>query len=316
MMSEDQFLYVEKYRPQTIDECILPVEYKERFKSMVKEGGIQHLLLAGGPGMGKTTVARALCNELNADVLFINASENGNIDVLRVDIRNFASEKSLTGRPKIVILDEADYLSGRLTQPALRGFMEEFAKNCRFIFTANHLNRIIEPLRSRCNVIEFAFTNEEKKELNKQFLKRVAEILKTEGVKFDPHVLVELIKKYAPDFRRILNEIQGNIVDGELSSTILSTFGDNEYRVVAKLVANREFTKLREWVALNRDLNAQELIDGLYYNLDDYVQDNSKPLAIKIIGDAQEKIPFVANIEIWMMKLLTDLMAECDFVEM
>lgn len=310
---EEQFLFVEKYRPQKIKDVILPEKYKILFNDIVKEGDHQHLLLAGGAGVGKTTIAKALCKELNSDVLVINASENGNIDTLRTTIRNFASSVSFTGNKKVVILDEADYLNAQSTQPALRAFMEEFAKNCRFILTCNYVNRIIEPLRSRCSVIEFSFTKEERLSVAQQFMKRIENILKNENVEYDRMVIGNLIKEYLPDFRKILNEIQSNIIDGKLDTKLSNTLSASDIDNIASWLKTKEFGKLREWVALNNDVGFQEIARMVYNKIDAMLKSQSIPEAILIINQYDERNGFVSDKEINMIAFFTELMMTVEF---
>lgn len=310
---ENQFFYVEAYRPQKIKDVILPTKYKKIFNDIVKKGDHQHLLLAGGAGVGKTTIAKALCNELNSDVLVINASENGNIDILRTTIRSFASSVSFTGKKKVVILDEADYLNAQSTQPALRAFMEEFSKNCRFILTCNFINRIIEPLRSRCSVIEFNLSKEEKLGVAKDFFKRVCQILDNENVEYDKHVIGNIIKEYLPDFRKILNEVQANVVDGKLDTKLSATLSAGDIDNIAQWLKSKEFTKLREWVALNSDISFQEIARVVYNKIDNMLKPQSIPEAIMIINQYDERNGFVADREINMIAFFVELMMSCEF---
>lgn len=310
---EDQFVFVEKYRPQTIKDVILPERYKKIFNDIVKVGETQHLLLSGGAGVGKTTIAKALCNELGVDSLVINASENGNIDTLRTTIRKFASERSMTGKSKIVILDEADYLNAQSTQPALRAFMEEFAKNCRFILTCNYVNRVIEPLRSRCSVIEFSFTKEERLSVAQQFMKRIENILKNEDVEYDRMVIGNLIKEYLPDFRKILNEVQNNIIDGKLDTKLTNTLSVSDIDNLASWLKTKEFGKLREWVALNNDVSFQEIARMVYNKIDNMLKPQSIPEAILIINQYDERNGFVSDKEINMIAFFTELMMTVEF---
>ena len=310
---EDQFLFVEKYRPQTIKDVILPVKYKKIFTEIVNSGDHQHLLLSGGAGIGKTTIAKALCNELNSDVLIINASENGNIDMLRTTIRNFASSVSFTGNKKVVILDEADYLNAQSTQPALRNFMEEFSKNCRFILTCNYVNRIIEPLRSRCSVIEFNLSKDEKLAVAKAFLKRTEEILKNENIEYDRHVIGNIIKQHNPDFRKILNEIQSNVIDGKLDQKLTNTLSSTDIEDLTNWLKTKEFGKLREWVALNNDISLVELNHLIYNKLDVMLKPQSIPEAIMIMNEYQYKVGFVADQEINTIAFFTELMMSVEF---
>jgi DNA polymerase III delta prime subunit len=310
--NDDHFLFVEKYRPSTLDDVILPRKYKTIFKEMLDVGEIQHLLLCGSAGTGKTTIAKVLCNELNVDYIIINASENGNIDTLRTTIREFASAISISGKKKIVILDEADGLTGT-TQTALRSFMEEFSKSTRFILTANFVNRIIEPLRSRCSVIEFSFDKSERMEVAVSFMKRLQQILQNESVEYDKNIMAELVKKYMPDMRKILNEIQNNIVDGKLISKVVSTLSNDDIKNLFEWMEEKEFRKLREWVALNGDVHFSELLRMLYSKIDEYLKPNSIPAAIMIMNEYDYKNSFVSDREINMIAFFTELMMEVEF---
>jgi len=243
------FLFVEKYRPKTIEECILSERLKIPFREMVSTGEIQNLMLSGGPGCGKTTVAKALCSELNCDYLLINCSEDGNIDTLRTKIRNFASTISLGGNTKVVILDEFDYSNPQSMQPALRGFMEEFAKNCRFILTCNYKNKIISPLHSRCTIIEFKFEKEDKPELCNQFFERCRIILSNEGIQYNSHALAKFIIKFFPDFRRILNELQRASLHGSINESILCDLSEESITELFKGMKKKDFDGIRTWAA-------------------------------------------------------------------
>ena len=242
--SDEQFLWCEKYRPLKLDDCILPADQKRVFQEFIDKGEIQNMLLCGGAGMGKTTVARALCEELGADYLVINGSEESGIDVLRTKIKQFASTVSFTGKTKVIILDEADYLNPNSTQPALRGFIEEFSTNCRFIFTCNYKNRIIPPLHSRCAVIEFKLAKEDKPKIAGRFMKRVQFILQTEGIEYDEKVIAALLMKYFPDYRRVINELQRYSVTGSIDEGILAKVGEvNTSELLSSL-------KEKDWIPL------------------------------------------------------------------
>ena len=249
----DHYLWVERYRPHTINDCILPQSLKDTFKQYIATGQLPHFLLSGSPGCGKTTVARALCEEIGADYIFINGSDESGIDTLRTKIRSFASTISLTDAKKVVIIDEADYLNPNSTQPALRSFMEEYADNCRFIFTCNFKNRIIEPLHSRCAVIDFKIIGEEKKEVAAHFFKRVVGILNKEGVEFDKKVVAELVQKHFPDYRRVINELQRYSVSGKIDSGIFVNIGAESYRTLFNLLKEKNFTEVRKWIGMYRD---------------------------------------------------------------
>lgn len=313
LKKDDEFLFVEKYRPQKMKDVILPEKYKRVFQDIITAGDLSHLLLAGGAGIGKTTLAKVICAELGVDVLVINASENGNIDTLRTTIREYASSVGFMRKKKVVILDEADYLNAQSTQPALRGFMEEFSKNCRFILTANHINRIIEPLRSRCSVIEFSYSKDEKLHVGAEFMKRVVQILREENVEFDTKVVAELIKTHLPDMRKILNEIQSNIIDGKLNDKLLATFAKSDVDHLILWMKKKEFTKLRTWCAENTDMHFSELGRLLYDNLDKVLQPTSIPEAVLLINQYDERNGFVSDKEINMVAFFTECMMELEF---
>jgi len=308
-----QYLWVEKYRPQTIEECILPDSMKKTFKEFINSGELPNFLFCGGAGVGKTTVAKALCNEIGAEYLFINGSEESGIDVLRSKIKNFASSVSLTDAKKVVILDEADYLNANSTQPALRGFIEEFSNNCRFIFTCNFKNRIIEPLHSRCAVIEFKIENSEKPKIAAGFYRRVIDILSFEKVQTDSKVVAELITKYFPDYRRILNELQRYSVSGIIDSAILVNLGDQSYTELIKNLKAKNFTEVRKWVGKNSDIESTELFRKLYDKAVDYLEQGSIPQLVLILAEYQYKAAFVADREINTMAALTEVMAQLKF---
>ena len=308
-----QGLLVEKYRPATIDDCILPVSLKETFKDIVGSGECQNLLLSGGAGCGKTSVARALCNELDADSILINCSEDGNIDTLRTKIRTFASTVSISGNKKVVILDEFDYSNANSIQPALRGAIEEFADNCRFIITCNYKNRIISPIHSRCTNIEFAIPSEEKPSLAGQFMQRVKTILDKEAIPYEDKILAQLITKYFPDFRRVLNELQRYSVAGIIDIGILSQIGEVQVKELAVAMKGKNFTEARKWVVSNLDNSQTELFRKIYDGLHDYVAPSSIPQAILILADYQHKAAFVADQEINLTACIVELMMECEF---
>jgi DNA polymerase III delta prime subunit len=308
-----QGLLVEKYRPATIDDCILPVSLKETFKDIVGSGECQNLLLTGGAGCGKTSVARALCNELDADSILINCSEDGNIDTLRTKIRTFASTVSISGNKKVVILDEFDYSNANSIQPALRGAIEEFADNCRFIITCNYKNRIISPIHSRCTNIEFAIPSEEKPSLAGQFMQRVKTILDKEAIPYEDKILAQLITKYFPDFRRVLNELQRYSVAGIIDIGILSQIGEVQVKELAVAMKGKNFTEARKWVVSNLDNSQTELFRKIYDGLHDYVAPSSIPQAILILADYQHKAAFVADQEINLTACIVELMMECEF---
>ena len=309
-MKED-FLWVEKYRPRTISDCILPVETKKIFQDFVDNKEIPNLLLCGTAGVGKTTVAKALCNELGADFVMINGSEERNIDTLRVKIKSFASTVSLSGGPKIVILDEADYLNPQSTQPALRGFIEEFSKNCRFIFTCNYKNRIISPLHSRCSVVDFTIESKQKPQMAGGIFERIVNILKHENVEYNEQVVAELINKFFPDFRRILNELQKYSTSGKIDSGVLANLDDENLNEVIGFIRDKEFSKMRKWVAMNIHNDPQAIYRKIYDACFERMENSSVPQAIIILSDYTYKSAFVADQEVNMVACMTELMMEC-----
>ena len=307
------FLWVEEYRPKTIDDCILPTSLKTLFKSFIKKGELSNLLFSGTPGIGKTTVAKALCEELNCDWIMINGSEEGGIDVLRNKIKNFASTVSLSGGKKVVILDEADYLNPQSTQPALRGFMEEFHKNCGFILTCNYKNRLIEPLQSRCSTIDFSVPKAEKQKLAEQFFKRVLDILSKEEVKFEPKAVAEVINKFFPDWRKVLNELQRYSASGRIDAGILVDLSDVNIKELMHFMKNKEFTNVRKWVVDNIDNDTTRLFRAIYDSLYTYLDGSSIPHAVVILGEYQYKAAFVADQEINTLACLTEIMSRVKF---
>jgi DNA polymerase III delta prime subunit len=306
-------LFVEKYRPKTIDDCILPESLKKTFMDIVESGECPNLLLSGKAGTGKTSVARALCNELGADWIIINCSEDGNIDTLRTKIRQFASTISLSASKKVVILDEFDYSNAQSIQPALRGAIEEFAKNCRFILTCNYKNRIIEPIHSRCTCIDFSIPTKEKPELAKQFLKRCEFVLKNEKIDFDSKVLSQLIIKHFPDFRRTLNELQRYSAAGVIDIGILSEAGQLKIKDLMGYMKEKDFSSARSWVVSNMDNDPQHIFRKLYDGLYEYLKSGSIPTAILTIAEYQYKSAFVADQEINMVACVVELMMGCEF---
>ena len=312
----EEFLWVEKYRPRYIDDCILPQETKKIFLDFVNNKEIPNLLLCGTSGVGKTTVAKALCNELGADFVLINGSEERNIDTLRVKIKQYASTVSLTvdGGPKIVILDEADYLNPQSTQPALRGFIEEFSKNCRFIFTCNYKNRIIQPLHSRCSVIDFTIQATQKPQIATGIFQRILQILTDEKVEYNEKVVVEVVNKFFPDFRRMLNEIQKYSASGKIDSGILANLDDESLKELLNFIKEKEFSKMRKWVALNIHNDPQTIYRKIYDSFFTKFENNSVPQAIIILSDYTYKSAFVADQEVNMVACLTELMMECKII--
>ena len=312
-MSND-FLWVEKYRPSKIEDCILPTNLKNTFLKIVESGELPNMLFTGSAGLGKTTVARALCNELDLDHILINGSEEGNIDTLRTKIKQFASTVSLQGGYKVVILDEADYLNPQSTQPALRGFIEEFSNNCRFILTCNFKNRIIEPLHSRCGVYEFNTSKKDMVQLCGQFMDRAANILYKEEVSFDSKVLAELIMKFAPDWRRVLGELQRHSSGGvPIDSAILNNLTDKNFDDLFAHLKNKDFKKMRAWVVNNIDTDASAIFRAIYDRMIDKVSPQSIPQIVLILADYQYKNAFVADHELNVVACLTEVMANVQF---
>lgn len=309
----NDFLWVEKYRPRKICDTILPAELKTTFKQFVSNGQIPNLILAGSAGVGKTTVARAMLDEIGADYYMINGSMNGNIDTLRNDIQSYASTLSLMGGRKYVILDEADYLNPNSTQPALRNFMEEFSKNCGFILTCNFINRIIEPLHSRCSVVNFTIGKQDMPKLAAQFFKRVTGILEAENVEYDKAVVAHLIEKHFPDWRRVLNELQRYSATGKIDSGILTTFKETSIRELIKLLRDKNFTEMRNWVYNNLDNDVNTFYRYFYDNAKEFLKPASIPALILTIAEYQYKQAFVADVEINFVAFLTEVMRNCEF---
>jgi len=306
-------LWTEAHRPKTIEECILPERLKKPFQEYVNSEKIPHLLLSGGAGVGKTTVAKAMCNQIGADYIMINGSDESGIDVFRTKIKDFASSMSFTGGRKVIIIDEADYLNPNSTQPALRNAMEEFASNCSFIFTCNFKNRIIDPLHSRCAVVDFTLKNDEKSKMAGQFFKRIQSILQSENVEYEDKVIAELIKKHFPDFRRILNELQRYSQFGKIDVGILAQIGDVSIAEITKHLKNKDFGAIRKWVA-TADFDAATLYRKLYDSLYEVLQPQSIPQAVIILADYQYKQAFVADAEINTVACLTELMVSVEFI--
>ena len=310
-MSKD-FLWVEKYRPKTINDTILPDELKQTFQQFVEQDNIPNLLLSGGPGVGKTTIARAMCEQLGVDYIVINGSMNGNIDTLRTEIKDFASTISFTGNRKYVIPDEADYLNPQSTQPALRNFMEEYSKNCGFILTCNFKNRIIDPLHSRCSVVEFKINGKDKASMASQLFKRVKAILNDEHVKYDQKALAELITLHFPDFRRIINELQRYSATGSIDSGILANHSSNIEDLV-KILKDKKFVDMRKWIAEHVDVDSSQLYRQLYDTASQYVKPQSIPQLVVTLADYQYKAAFVADHEINNVACMTELMMEIEW---
>ena len=312
-MSRDDFLWVEKYRPTKVSECVLPTELKETFQTFVDQGNVPNLLLTGTAGVGKTTIARAMLNELDCDSIIINGSMKGNIDTLRTEIQQYASTVSLAGGRKYVILDEADYLNPQSTQPALRNFMEEFSRNCGFILTCNFQNRIIDPLQSRCSVVHFTIPKDEKPKMAAEFFKRVKGILEKENVEYNTQVVAEVIKRYFPDFRKVLNELQRYGSSGTITSSVLSLVSDISISELIDTLKQRKFTDMRNWVAHNVDNDPDTIYRKLYDGANQYVAESSIPKLVLIIADYQYKNAFVADHELNLVACLTEIMLECEF---
>ena len=308
-------LLVEDYRPATIDECILPEALKGQFKDFIAKGEIPSLLLCGRAGTGKTTVAKALCNDLGCDYIMINGSEESGIDTLRTKVKNFAATVSLMSdaKHKVIILDEADYLNANSVQPALRGLIEEFWNNCRFIFTCNFKNRIIAPLHSRCSTIEFDFGKEAAPSMMAGFFVRCKTILDANSIKYDQKVLAEFIKIQFPDFRKTLNELQRYASSGEIDTGILSTMDSQKYKELVGYLQTKDFKNIRMWVGENPSVDSATLFQKLYDQAYDYLEPQSIPQAILILADYQYKMSFVASPEINLVAALVELMVECQF---
>ena len=315
MIMRDEFLWVEKYRPKTIEDCILPTNIKKTFQDFLDKGEVPNLLLAGPAGCGKTTVAKALCNELGVDYYVINGSDEGRfLDTVQNNAKNFASTVSLssTAKHKVIIIDEADNTTNDV-QLLLRASIEEFSGNCRFIFTCNYKNRIIEPLHSRCAVVEFGIGGKHKPAIAAAFFKRIQEILDAEGIKYDNKVLVELINKHFPDWRRVLNECQRYSSGGEIDSGILATFSDVKINDLVKNLKDKNFAEVRKWVVNNLDNDSSVLLRRIYDALYGTLENNSIPAAVLIIAKYQYQIAFVADQEINLLAALTEIMVECNF---
>ena len=311
-MSVD-FLWVEKYRPKSISDVVLPQTLKQTFQKIVDSKELPNMLFTGTAGLGKTTVARALCNELSCDYILINGSEEGNIDTLRTKIKQFASSVSLQGGYKVVILDEADYLNPQSTQPALRGFIEEFSRNCRFILTCNFKNRIIEPLHSRCGVYEFNTSKKSMIELCESFVDRCKTILDNEQVKYDAKPVAELIMKFAPDWRRVLNELQRYSVNGKIDSAIVSNLQDKNFDDLFFHLKNKNFKSMRSWVVNNIDTDASAIFRAIYDRMTDKVAPQSIPQLVLLLADYQYKNAFVADHELNVVACLTEVMSDVQF---
>lgn len=308
----EHLLWTEKYRPQTVEDCILPERLKVPFQEYVNQKQIPNLLLAGGAGVGKTTIAKAMCNEIGADYMVINGSDESGIDIFRGKIKNFASSMSFGGGRKVIIIDEADYLNPNSTQPALRNAIEEFASNCSFIFTCNFKNRIIDPLHSRCAVIDFGLKNGEKQKMAGAFFKRIQTILETEKVEYDDKVIAELVKKHFPDFRRVINELQRYSQLGKIDVGILSQISDVSITQIVKHMKDKDFASVRKWAATT-DIDSTTFFRKLYDNLYEILKPSSIPQIVIVLADYQYKQAFVADQEINLVACLTQIMADGEF---
>jgi DNA polymerase III delta prime subunit len=310
----NEFLWVQKYRPKKISECILPAELKSTFQEYANGERLPSLLLAGGAGVGNTTVAKALCDEVGADWIMINGSMDSGIDTLRNEIRTFASSVSFDSSKKVVIIDEADYLPPASTQPALRSFAEEFSKNCTFILTCNYKNRIIPALQSRFTPIEFKIPNSEKAPMAMQFMKRATEILELEGIEYEKKVLAEIIQRHFPDFRRILNELQRYSVSGKIDSGIFKNLGEESFDDLVKFLKEKKFNEVRKWVTQNADMDSVKLFSDLYHKASVKMQPKSIPELVLILGKYSYQAAFVADQELNNMACLTEIMMGCEWL--
>lgn len=306
-------LWVEKYRPKIVDEAVLSEDLKKFFQKLVDDKFVPNLLLAGGPGVGKTTIARAMLEQLDCDYIVINGSLSGNIDTLRNDIRDFASTVSFHGGRKYVILDEADFINPNSTQPALRNFMEEFSKNCGFILTCNYINKIIPALQSRCSIINFKIDNKDKPKIAAQFFKRVCSILDTENVEYDKGAVAEVINKYFPDWRRVLNELQRYSSNGKIDSSILSWFSDETFRELIGILKDKKFESMRKWVEENSDQDSHLVMRKFYDCANEHIKSSSIPDLILILSKYQYQAAFAVDQTINTAAMLTEIMVEVEW---
>jgi len=309
----ETFLWVEKYRPTKINDCILPDELKKTFGLFVQDKHIPNLILSGGPGVGKTTVAKAMIEEIGATYMMINGSEESGIDVLRTKIKNFASTVSLEGGRKYLIIDEADYLNPQSTQPALRGFMEEFHKNCGFILTCNYKNRLIPAIQSRCSVVDFIIPNSQKPKLASKFFTRVGDILNKENVKFEPKAVAELMNKFFPDWRRVLNELQRYSVSGIIDAGVLVNISESNINELMQSLKDKEFTNVRKWIVHNLDNDAVRIFRRIYDSLYDNLDGSTIPHVVVILAEYQYKAAFVSDQEINLLACMTEIMGQAKF---
>ena len=309
----NEVLWVEKYRPQKIDDTILPSKTKAMFKKFVTDDSVPNLLLSGGPGVGKTTIAKAMLEEMGCDYIVKNGSLNVNIDTLRYDISTYASAVSLSGGRKYVIFDEADYLNAANVQPALRNFIEEYSSNCGFIFTCNFKNRIIQPLRSRLSEVDFSIETSDRPKLAMQFMKRVETILGMENVDYDKAVIAKVIQKHFPDFRRVLTELQSYAASGRIDEGIFVNLKQESLDEVFRLLKTKDFTNMRKWVANNSDQDMNEMFRRIYDMASDKVEMRSLPGFVVTMADYMYKANFVADLEVNMVAFLTEVMIEAEY---
>ena len=313
-MQRDDFLWVEKYRPHKISDCVLPSDLQEPFSDFVDQGKVPNLILTGGPGTGKTTAAKALCDETKTDFLMVNGSDEGrSIDIVRTTLNQFCSSVSMTGNRKAIIMDEADYMNADSVQPALRGFIEKFGNNVSFLFTCNYPNRIIDPIHSRCAVFDFSIPLNEKPKLAERYLFLCEEILGKEGIEFDRKVLIQLIMKHFPDFRRVLNELQRYSTSGRIDTGILTSLEEVNVGELVGSLKGKKFSDMRKWANSNIDTDTSRIFRKLYDSLNSYLKPQSVPQAVLIIADYQYKSAFVADQEINLVACLTEIMVECEF---
>ena len=309
----EDFLWVEKYRPTKINDCILPDELKKQFGIFVQDKEIPNLILSGGPGVGKTTVAKAMIDEIGATYMMINGSEESGIDVLRTKIKNFASTVSLEGGRKYLIIDEADYLNPQSTQPALRGFMEEFHKNCGFILTCNYKNRLIPALQSRCSVVDFIIPNNHKPKLASRFFARVGDILNSENIQFEPKAVAELMNKFFPDWRRVLNELQRYSASGKIDAGVLVNVSESNINELMQMLKDKDFPNVRKWIVHNLDNDPVRIFRRIYDSLYDNMDGSTIPHAVVILAEYQYKSAFVSDQEINLLACMTEIMSQVKF---